>query len=115
MRVREDTVSTDPLGRVDDDGTVYVRTARGRAVPSGSWQAGEPEEALAYFHRKFDELAGQVQLLEQRVKGTDLAPAQAEATIVKSARGRGRRARRRRPGRAGSAARRADRAGRQAP
>lgn len=75
-------MSTDPWGRVDDDGTVYVRTADGeRAV--GSWQAGEPEEALAYFHRKYDELAGQVQLLEQRVKGTDLAPAQAEANIVK--------------------------------
>ncbi|MDP9867258.1 MULTISPECIES: DUF349 domain-containing protein [Streptosporangium] len=82
MKVREDTVSTDPWGRVDDDGTVYVRTAEGeRAV--GSWQAGEPEEALAYFHRKFDELAGQVTLLEQRVRGTDLPPAQAEATIVK--------------------------------
>ncbi len=82
MKVREDTVSTDPWGRVDDDGTVYVRTAEGeRAV--GSWQAGEPEEALAYFHRKFDELAGQVTLLEQRLRGTDLPPAQAEATIVK--------------------------------
>ncbi|GAA1766793.1 DUF349 domain-containing protein [Nonomuraea bangladeshensis] len=80
--MREDTVSTDPWGRVDDDGTVYVRTAEGeRAV--GSWQAGEPEEALAYFHRKYDELAGQVQLLEQRVRGTDLAPAQAEASIAK--------------------------------
>ncbi|MBF8185142.1 DUF349 domain-containing protein [Nonomuraea sp. K274] len=75
-------MSTDPWGRVDDDGTVYVRTAEGeRAV--GSWQAGEPEEALAYFHRKYDELAGQVQLLEQRLKGTDLAPAQAEASIAK--------------------------------
>lgn len=75
-------MSTDPWGRVDDDGTVYVRTAEGeRAV--GSWKAGEPDEALAYFHRKYDELAGQVQLLEQRVKGTDLAPAQAEASIVK--------------------------------
>jgi hypothetical protein len=80
--VREDTVSTDPWGRVDDDGTVYVRTAEGeRAV--GSWQAGEADEALAYFHRKYDELAGQVTLLEQRLKGTDLAPAQAEASIVK--------------------------------
>jgi hypothetical protein len=80
--VREDTVSTDPWGRVDDDGTVYVRTAEGeRAV--GSWQAGEPEEALAYFHRKYDELAGQVALLEQRVRTTDLAPAQAEASIAK--------------------------------
>ncbi|MEV4563250.1 DUF349 domain-containing protein [Nonomuraea sp. NPDC049419] len=75
-------MSTDPWGRVDDDGTVYVRTAEGeRAV--GSWQAGEPEEALAYFHRKYDELAGQVQLLEQRVRGTDLAPAQAESGIAK--------------------------------
>ena len=75
-------MSTDPWGRVDDDGTVYVRTAEGeRAV--GSWQAGEPEEALAYFHRKFDELATQVELLEQRLRGTDLPPAQAEATIVK--------------------------------
>ncbi|MDH2427394.1 DUF349 domain-containing protein [Sphaerisporangium sp. TRM90804] len=75
-------MSTDPWGRVDDDGTVYVRTAEGeRAV--GSWQAGEPEEALAYFHRKYDELATQVELLEQRVRGTDLPPAQAEATIVK--------------------------------
>ncbi|MBD3140623.1 DUF349 domain-containing protein [Microbispora bryophytorum] len=75
-------MSTDPWGRVDEDGTVYVRTAEGeRAV--GSWQAGEPEEALAYYRRKFDELAGQVQLLEQRVRGTDLAPAQAEASITK--------------------------------
>ncbi|MBX6382254.1 MAG: DUF349 domain-containing protein [Microbispora sp.] len=73
-------MSTDPWGRVDEDGTVYVRTAEGeRAV--GSWQAGEPEEALAYYRRKFDELAGQVQLLEQRVRSTDLAPAQAEASI----------------------------------
>jgi hypothetical protein len=80
--VREDAVTTDPWGRVDADGTVYVRTAEGeRAV--GSWQAGEPEEALAYYRRKFDELAGQVQLLEQRVKGTDLAPAQAESNIAK--------------------------------
>ncbi|MFI0421961.1 DUF349 domain-containing protein [Spongiactinospora sp. 9N601] len=75
-------MSTDPWGRVDDDGTVYVRTAEGeRAV--GSWQAGEPEEALAYFHRKFEELATQVELLEQRLRGTDLPPAQAEAGITK--------------------------------
>jgi Domain of Unknown Function (DUF349). len=82
MTVREDTVSTDPWGRVDDDGTVYVRTAEGeRAV--GSWQAGDPAEALAYYHRKYEELATQVELLEQRVRGTDLPPAQAEASILK--------------------------------
>ena len=57
-----------PWGRVDDDGTVYVREADGeRAV--GQYPDATPEEALAYYERKFAELAGQVGLLEQRVRG----------------------------------------------
>ena len=41
------------FGRIDDDGTVYVRTADGeRAV--GSWQAGTPEEGLAHFARRYE-------------------------------------------------------------
>ena len=63
-------VATDdqaPWGRVDETGTVFVREATGeRAV--GQYPDGSPEEALAYFQRKFSELAGQVTLLEQRVK-----------------------------------------------
>jgi Domain of Unknown Function (DUF349). len=56
-----------PWGRVDETGTVFVRTGDGeRAV--GQYPDGTPEEALAYFERKFVELAGQVTLLEQRVK-----------------------------------------------
>lgn len=56
-----------PWGRVDETGTVFVREASGeRAV--GQYPDGTPEEALAYFERKFTELAGQVTLLEQRVK-----------------------------------------------
>ena len=56
-----------PWGRVDETGTVFVREADGeRAV--GQYPDGTPEEALAYFERKFTELAGQVTLLEQRVK-----------------------------------------------
>lgn len=55
-------------GRVGDDGTVYVREADGeRAV--GSYPDATPEEALAYFERKYTELQGQVALLEQRVRG----------------------------------------------
>jgi len=54
-------------GRVDETGTVFVREADGeRAV--GQYPDGTSEEALAYFSRKFHELAGQVTLLEQRVK-----------------------------------------------
>ncbi len=75
-------MATDPWGRVDDDGTVYVRTAAGeRAV--GSWQAGAPDEALAYFKRKYDALVTEIDLLEQRIKTTDLAAAQAEHTIAR--------------------------------
>jgi len=63
-------VATDdqaPWGRVDDDGTVYVREAEGeRAV--GQYPDATPAEALAYYERKFTELAGQVTLLEQRIK-----------------------------------------------
>src|SRR4051794_25345472 len=73
-------MSTDPWGRVDEDGTVYVRTADGERTV-GSWQAGAPEEALAYFRRKYDALVTEVDLLEQRIKTTDLAAAQAEHTI----------------------------------
>ncbi|GLZ10901.1 hypothetical protein Acsp04_11360 [Actinomadura sp. NBRC 104425] len=72
--------ATDPWGRVDEDGTVYVRTADGERVV-GSWQAGAPEEALAYFRRKYDALVTEVGLLEQRVRTTDLQPGQARQSI----------------------------------
>jgi uncharacterized protein DUF349 len=69
-----------PWGRVDADGTVYVRTADGERV-IGSWQAGSPEEALAFFQRKYEALETEVVLLEQRLASTDLAPAQAASTV----------------------------------
>jgi len=56
-----------PWGRVDETGTVYVREATGERVV-GEYPDGTAEEALAYFERKFVELAGQVTLLEQRAK-----------------------------------------------
>ena len=56
-----------PFGRVDDDGTVYV-TEDGVERRVGQYPDGTPEEALAYFTRKFSDLEGQVALLEQRVK-----------------------------------------------
>ena len=74
------TSANDPWGRVDADGTVYVRTADGERV-IGSWQAGSPEEALAFYQRKFASLDTEVSLLEQRITTTDLSPAQARAVI----------------------------------
>ena len=61
-------------GRVDDDGTVSVRevsavdgTDSWRVV--GQYPDGTPDEALAYFARKFSDLADKVRLLEQRQRG----------------------------------------------
>lgn len=77
------TDETAPWGRVDETGTVYVREATGERVV-GQYPDGTPEEALAYFERKFTELAGQVTLLEQRVKRG--APAADVAKAVTSLR-----------------------------
>ncbi|GAA2948517.1 DUF349 domain-containing protein [Streptomyces enissocaesilis] len=73
-------VSSDPWGRVDETGTVYVRTAEGEKVV-GSWQAGSPEEALAYFERKYEGLVVEIGLLERRVKTTDLSAKDAQTAI----------------------------------
>jgi hypothetical protein len=56
----------DRWGRVDADGTVYLRTIEGeRAI--GSWQAGEPAEGLLHFARRFDDLRTEVELLHSRL------------------------------------------------
>ncbi|HEV2088460.1 MAG TPA: DUF349 domain-containing protein, partial [Cryptosporangiaceae bacterium] len=59
--------SSSAFGRIDAEGTVFVRTAAGeRAV--GSWQAGTPEEGLAHFARRYDDLRTEVELLEARLR-----------------------------------------------
>jgi len=64
-------------GRVTEDGTVSVREGdEWREV--GQYPDGTPAEALAYFVRKFEDLAFKVNTLEQRVQAggsgaTDLA------------------------------------------
>jgi hypothetical protein len=54
------------FGRVDDDGTVYVKTSAGERVV-GSWQAGTPEEGLAHFARRFADIVTEVDLIEARL------------------------------------------------
>ncbi|MDT7708071.1 MAG: hypothetical protein QOG20_3678, partial [Pseudonocardiales bacterium] len=70
--------STDPSrwGRVDAEGTIYVRTADGELVV-GSWQAGEPEEGLAHFARRFDDILTEVELLFARLLAGGGDPKQA--------------------------------------
>lgn len=74
-------MSSDPWGRVDETGTVYVRKADGSEREVGSWKAGSPDEALAYFERKYDGLVVEIGLLERRVKTTDLSAKDAMTAI----------------------------------
>src|SRR3954471_2730199 len=71
-------------GRIDADGTVYVRTAAGeRAI--GSWQAGTPEEGLAYYQRRYEDLAAEVAVLEARVATADPKQVSAAANKLRAA------------------------------
>jgi hypothetical protein len=74
-------VMSSEWGRIDGDGTVYVRTADGERV-IGSWQAGTPEEGLAFYRLRYDDLAADVALLEGRIG----SPASDPAAVAAAAR-----------------------------
>jgi hypothetical protein len=60
-------------GRIAEDGTVFVRTADGER-PIGSWQAGTVEEGLAFYERRYDDLAAEVGILEARIESPTADP-----------------------------------------
>ena len=70
----------DEWGRVAEDGSVFVRTADGERQV-GQMPDATPEEALAFYTRRYDDLAFEVQLLEQRVNAGTLAPDEATAAV----------------------------------
>ncbi len=68
------------FGRVDADGTVYVRTADGeRRV--GQVPDVDPAEAMAFFVRRFEALNTEVGLLERRVASGSLSPDEARKNV----------------------------------
>lgn len=69
-------VRSSEFGRVAEDGTVFVKTPEGEKEV-GSYPGATPEEALAYFTRKYTEVDAQVDLLLQRVTRTELSTKEA--------------------------------------
>jgi hypothetical protein len=68
------------FGRVDADGTVYVRTADGeRSV--GQIPDATAEDALAFYVRRFEALEVEVGLLDSRVRSGALSPEEARQSI----------------------------------
>ncbi|GAW49457.1 MULTISPECIES: DUF349 domain-containing protein [unclassified Nocardioides] len=80
MIERSAPVTSHQWGRVDDDGTVYVKTADGER-PVGQYPEGTPEEALTFFTERYAALAFEVELLEQRIKSGVLSPEEATASV----------------------------------
>lgn len=74
--------ATSAFGRVGTDGIVYVTTADGEREV-GSYPGVSNAEALAYFGRKYDELAASLQLLHQRVTHTEIPAKEAAETAGK--------------------------------
>jgi hypothetical protein len=68
------------FGRVDPDGTVYVRTAEGeRAV--GQIPDVSADEAMAFYVRRFEALEVEVGLLEARIGSGALSPDEAKHSV----------------------------------
>ncbi|MGH4012547.1 MAG: DUF349 domain-containing protein [Pseudonocardiaceae bacterium] len=67
-------------GRIDQDGTVYTHGPDGE-LAVGSWQAGTPEEGLAHFARRFDDLLTEAELLESRLASGAGDPKQALSRV----------------------------------
>lgn len=73
-------MTTSDWGRVGDDGTVYVKTADGER-PVGQMPDAPPEEALAFYTKRYDNLALEVDLLHKRVLTGVLSPEEALSSV----------------------------------
>lgn len=68
-------------GRVDDDGTVWVREESGERVV-GQYPDADPTEALAFYVRRYADLHAKVVLFEARLAATDLSVKEIDSTLT---------------------------------
>ena len=71
------------FGRVDEDGTVWVLTTDGERNV-GQVPDATPEEAMAFYTRRYENLAAEIGLLESRVKANAMSPEEARKAIATS-------------------------------
>lgn len=75
-----DVTDSITFGRVAEDGTVFVRDGEDER-PVGSYPEASHDEALAYFARKYEELAANALLLEQRLGQTEISAHEARESL----------------------------------
>jgi hypothetical protein len=71
-------------GRVNEDGTVFLNAPEGEVVV-GQYTAGTPQEGLAFYARKFDDLVVEIDVVSTRVS-EGKSSADAAAQVVKKVR-----------------------------
>jgi len=79
--IMTETAGPSAFGRVADDGTVYVRVGETERVV-GQIPGSTPEEALAFFGRRYDGLTVDVDLLTQRIQRGALNPEEARKAVA---------------------------------
>ncbi len=76
------TTAEHPWGRVDAEGTVFVKTGDAERE-IGEWKVGDPAEGLAFYVRRFEGLETEVDLLEKRLASGALSPDEAAKAVAK--------------------------------
>lgn len=70
------------FGRVTEDGTVYLLAPEGE-IQVGQWTVSTPQEGLAFFARKYDDLVVELDLAATRLADGRSTAEQAQAVIAK--------------------------------
>jgi hypothetical protein len=71
-----------PFGRVTDDGTVYLIAPEGELLV-GQYAAGTPAEGLAFFQRKYDDMAVEITLITARLADSKASVEQAGTVLAR--------------------------------
>ena len=71
------------FGRIGDDGSVYLINSDASETVVGQWAAGTPEEGLAFFARKYDDLAAELDLAIQRLTEGKASPESPASSITR--------------------------------
>jgi len=68
-------------GRIAEDGTIYVQMPDGTEHSVGQWAAGSPEDGLAHFRRRYQDLLVELDLTTTRLRNGQASPDQAVAVV----------------------------------
>ncbi len=76
----EDVKSAEKFGRVDENGTVYVREGDAEREV-GQYSTGTPEDALTFYVHRYLDLKIKLDLFEKRLESTNVKPKEIDESV----------------------------------